>query len=68
MRQLDPQLETNRISGSDSIRKALGMPKVRKSYDIPGKTRKKKCRSDQFGQFEDTPPSPQLIARFTRRF
>jgi len=28
------------------------MPNVGKSYDIQIKTLKKKCRSDQFGQFE----------------
>jgi len=27
------------------------MPNVRKSYDIPIKTRKKRSRSEQFGQF-----------------
>jgi hypothetical protein len=41
--------------------KALGMPNIRKGYDIPIKTRNKKCRSDQFGQFQDTPPFPQLM-------
>ena len=64
MRQLNPKLEPNRISGSDSIRKSSWNPKVPKSYDVPVKTRKKKCRSDQFGQSEDLPPSPQLIAGF----
>jgi hypothetical protein len=40
------------------------MPNVHKLYDIPIKPTKKERRSDQFGQFDDTPPSPQLIARF----
>jgi len=41
-------------------------PKVHESYDVPVKTRKKKCRLGQFGQFEEIPTSPQLIARFPR--
>lgn len=59
MRQLDLQLTRNRISGSDSIIKALGMPNIDKSYDISVKTSQEKWRSEQFGQFEDTPLPPQ---------
>jgi hypothetical protein len=35
-----------------------------KHNDIPIKNQHEKCRSDRFWQLEDTPPSPQLIARF----
>jgi hypothetical protein len=48
--------------------KTLGTPYVRKSDDIPIKTCKKKCRSDQFRQFENIPPSPQLMSRFLPLF
>jgi hypothetical protein len=40
--------------------KALVMRGVCKLYDIPVKTRKKKGQPDQFGQFDDIPPSPEL--------
>jgi hypothetical protein len=43
------------------------MPNVRKSYDIPIKTLKKKWRSDQFGQFEDTFLFPLSMASYRRQ-
>jgi hypothetical protein len=56
MRQLDPQLEPNSISGSDSIpKKALGMPNVRKSYDMPIKTGKKNADQTNLGKLRTYP-------------
>jgi hypothetical protein len=41
------------------------MRNVPKSYDVPIKTRKKKCRSGQFGQFEDRKDAERAV--LTRR-
>jgi hypothetical protein len=49
MRQLDPQLEPNRISGSDSIQKSSWNAECRKAYDIPIKTRKKNADKTNLG-------------------
>src|SRR5208283_1818509 len=66
MCQLDPSLEPNRISGSDSIRKGLGTHrKLTESSNIMMKN-EKKVQQGPFGQFQDTTPSPQLIASFSR--
>jgi len=46
---LTPNWSRTAFSGQIPSEKVFGMPNVRKSWDIPTKTTKKKCRSGQLG-------------------